>query len=287
MSRFCVLASGSGGNAAFLQVAGFGLLIDIGIGPRMLASRLATIGASWKDVNAVLLTHTHTDHWKDRTLAQLRSCKLPLYCHPRHLETLSFAESFQPLKAAGLIRPFEADRSFTLADRLTCRALPIPHDSDPTFGFRIDGGASLFGGSWSLGYAADLGMMPPPLVEAFQDVNVLALEFNHDEEMECRSGRPAHLIQRVLGEHGHLSNHQGAEALGHILRTSTSGKLRQLVQLHLSHQCNRPALAQTAARSVLDAHLHPVEIITASQDRPTRVIELDVDVEAKFSSRSA
>src|SRR5207247_1154514 len=60
-ARFCVLASGSAGNCAFLQADGFGLLIDIGLGPRFIASRLATVGASWRHVHAVLLTHTHSD----------------------------------------------------------------------------------------------------------------------------------------------------------------------------------------------------------------------------------
>jgi phosphoribosyl 1,2-cyclic phosphodiesterase len=86
--RFSVLASGSAGNASFLQVDGFGLLIDIGIGPRLIASRLASIGASWQKVNAALLTHTHGDHWKERCLRHLAAMRIPLYCHPRHHEVL-------------------------------------------------------------------------------------------------------------------------------------------------------------------------------------------------------
>src|SRR5262245_57043447 len=87
-ARFCVLASGSAGNCTFLQVDGFGLLIDIGLGPRLLGARLSAVGASWKHVNAVLLTHTHTDHWKDLTLLQLRRLGIPLYCSPEHHNSL-------------------------------------------------------------------------------------------------------------------------------------------------------------------------------------------------------
>ena len=68
-ARFCVLASGSSGNCVFVQSDGFGFLIDFGIGPRFIASRLAAVGATWRDVHAVFLTHTHTDHWKELTLA--------------------------------------------------------------------------------------------------------------------------------------------------------------------------------------------------------------------------
>ena len=72
-ARFITLASGSGGNAAVVATDGGCVLIDAGLGPRLLASRLATVGLSWPCVRGVLLTHTHSDHWQDRTLAQLRA----------------------------------------------------------------------------------------------------------------------------------------------------------------------------------------------------------------------
>src|SRR5437879_4744992 len=87
--QFTVLASGSSGNASLLRVNGFGLLIDAGLGPRLLASRLKAVGRSWKDVNAVILTHTHGDHWKERTLVQLSRLRIPLYCHAGHHDALS------------------------------------------------------------------------------------------------------------------------------------------------------------------------------------------------------
>src|SRR5437867_4414245 len=82
--RFSILASGSSGNAALLEAGGFGLLIDAGLGPRQLASRLAAVGSSWEKVSAVILTHTHSDHWKDRTLKHLRHRGIPFYCHEGH-----------------------------------------------------------------------------------------------------------------------------------------------------------------------------------------------------------
>ena len=69
--RFAVLASGSQGNASLIQADGFGVLLDAGLGPRMLDDRLRASGHSWDCVHAMLLTHTHTDHWNDRTFAWL------------------------------------------------------------------------------------------------------------------------------------------------------------------------------------------------------------------------
>jgi len=275
MPRFWMLASGSSGNAAFLQSDGFGLLIDAGIGPRLLSSRLAAIGKSMKDVSAVLLTHTHTDHWKDRTFAQLRTNHVPLYCHQGHFDFLAFSSpAFESLRKANLVRGFMGNEPFEFPTALRCLPVPIPHDSDPTFAFRIEGSADLFGDTWSLGYAADLGAAPSALIDAFRDVNVLALEFNHDEEMERRSGRPWSLIARVLGDEGHLSNRQAATTLRDLLFASTSGQLKHVVQLHLSRHCNRPRLAQAAAKQVLDKIGYPITLHTARQDVPTRAIEL-------------
>ena len=275
MPRFCVLASGSSGNAAFAEVDGFGVLIDAGIGPRLLSSRLAVIGKSIKNVQAVLLTHTHKDHWKERTLAQMRTHGVTVYCHAAHFEFLAgISPAFETLRAADLVRSYAGDQPFALPHGLTCLPVPIPHDSDPTFAFRIDGSRDLFGETWSLGYAADLGTTGACLIEAFRGVNVLALEFNHDEEMEKRSGRPWNLIERVLGDEGHLSNRQAAAALLDVLKTSAGGRLRHVIQLHLSRQCNRPGIAQSAAKQVLSQLDFPVALHTAKQDEPTRTIEL-------------
>lgn len=275
MPRFCALASGSSGNAAFVQAGDFGLLIDAGIGPRLLSARLASIGKSILNVQAVLLTHTHTDHWKERTLAQMRTHRIALWCHPAHAEFLgNVSDAFNALRKADLVHEFATDRLFELPHGLKCLPVPVPHDSEPTMAFRLDGPADLFGDCWSLGYAADLGSTPSFLFEAFRNISMLALEFNHDEDMERRSGRPLHLIQRVLGDHGHLSNRQAAATLQKLLLTSQRSRLRQVVQLHLSQQCNRPGIAQGTAKQVLAELDYPVALQTARQNEPTRVVEL-------------
>ena len=96
------------------------------------------------------------------------------------------------------------------------------------------------------------------------DVDVLALEFNHDVALERGSGRSPRLIARVLGDHGHLSNEQAAALVRHVLRLSEPGRLRHLIQMHLSRDCNRPALARQA---VGDLPEH-IEVHTAVQHRP-------------------
>lgn len=254
--RFTVLASGSSGNASLVEADGFGVLIDAGLGPRLLSSRLAAFGASWNRIQAVLLTHTHHDHWNERTIAHLTRRRIPLYCHPNHHETLStFCPSFAGLKDEHLVHGYEAEQEVILTPGLRCRPFPVRHDSGATFGFRFENSEEIADPAVVLAYAADLGSWTAELVHHLADVDLLALEFNHDEEMEKQSGRAPELIARVLGEEGHLSNAQAAELLREVLLRSEPGRLEHVVQLHLSRHCNLPALAAQAARAVLaDGH---------------------------------
>lgn len=267
--HFTVLASGSGGNASLLEVDGFGVLIDVGLGPRVLAARMAAIGASWQRVRAVLLTHTHGDHWSDPTFTHLRRLQIPLYCYGEHeASLLGYSAALPALKAANLVRPYKVDGELSLAPTLFCKPLPLSHDGGGSFGFRFEVRGDLFGNGPCLGYASDLGSWTPELAQALADVNVLALEFNHDVDMEMLSGRAPQLIARVLGDHGHLSNAQAAALLREVLNRSTPGRLQHVVQLHLSRQCNCPSLAATTARAIFVDDGHGIEVHTASQDKP-------------------
>jgi phosphoribosyl 1,2-cyclic phosphodiesterase len=267
--QFTVLASGSSGNASLLQADEFGILLDAGLGSRTLARRLEAVGISWNQIHAVLLTHIHTDHWKDTTFAQLVRRRIPLYCHVDHQRVLRMqASTFGTLQAENLIRDYAAHQEFVPAPGLRCRPLPIRHDGGPTFGFRFEASANLFGHAHALAYVADLGSWDDELALALADVDLLALEFNHDVAMEYASGRSPYLIARVLGEEGHLSNAQAAGLLRAALRRSTPGRLRHVVQLHLSRECNRPALAAEAARAALAELAAEAQLHTASQDEP-------------------
>jgi phosphoribosyl 1,2-cyclic phosphodiesterase len=250
--RITVLASGSSGNATLVESENGSLLIDAGIGPRILASRLTDAGASWSQLRAVLLTHTHSDHWDDGTLSQLCRREIPLYCSPAHHTVLeSWSPGFKQLKSANLVRDYDTASVIESGSGLRCLPVPLRHDGGPTFGFRIEAAADLFGASCRIAYAADLGCWDASLAASLADVELLALEFNHDVALECASRRSPSLIARVLGDEGHLSNDQAAGLLREVVRLSPPGRLQHLVLLHLSRECNRPALALEAAQNIL------------------------------------
>jgi phosphoribosyl 1,2-cyclic phosphodiesterase len=267
--RFSVLASGSSGNASLLQAGAFGVLLDFGLGPRSLGQRLEAVGASWHHVHAAILTHLHSDHWRERSLARLHRLGAPLYCHAEHAVFLSqTSPAFRALDADELVRLYESGEELRLGERLRCVPVPLPHDCGATFGFRFEGPRDIFGHAERLAYATDLGSWTNELARFFANVDLLALEFNHDVELEAQSRRSPELIARVLGDEGHLSNAQAAALVNAVLGLSEPGRLRHVVQLHLSGDCNRPQLAAMAARAVVAEWDVSIAVHTARQDRP-------------------
>lgn len=264
-ARITVLGSGSSGNATLVQAAGRGLLIDFGFAQRDLGLRLQAAGLNWSNINAVLLTHTHGDHWNRYTLEQFRRLKIPLIAHALHHDALAACEEYGPLKKAGLVHGYSAT-PFTLGGFLRVQPVEVPHDSEPTFAFRI-GQALPDGTSWSYGHASDLGCVPESLLDLFCGVDALALEFNHDVQLERASPRPRHLVQRVLSDRGHLSNAQAADALRAWIDT---GDIQAVVALHLSRDCNRPELALCAATAAAPQ----AQIYASTQSQPTPTIAI-------------
>jgi phosphoribosyl 1,2-cyclic phosphodiesterase len=249
--QFAVLASGSKGNSTLVRGACPGLLIDVGIGPRTLDERLESVGATWSDVAACVLTHTHSDHVDSATFAELARRRLCLYCHEGHRPALAVDPGFRRLDEARLVSCYQEDRPFLTTTGLRLEPISLPHDGGPTFGFRIEVSGPRRSRPVSVGYLADSGSWSESMADALADVDVLGVEFNHDVDMQKSSGRPWILIRRNLGDRGHLSNGQGAELVEAVLKRSRHGSIRHLVLLHLSQQCNRPRLAVDAAKSVL------------------------------------
>lgn len=265
--RMTVLASGSAGNATLIEGDGFGLLVDCGLPPQELTARLQVAGASWERVNAVVITHTHTDHWNRYTLEHLRRRNTPFFAHARHHDALATHAAYGPLAKAGLTHPYQPGERLSLGGGLSVRAVQVPHDSDPTFGVRVDYAGE--GGGWAVGVASDLGKVPDGVYDLFAGVDVLAIEFNHCEQMERASRRPRFLVERVLGDFGHLSNRQAAEA---VRRFAAADELQAVVQLHLSRDCNTAELANEAGRAAVAGT--DTQVITATQWHPTPSLPL-------------
>jgi len=262
--QFAVLASGSRGNASLVRAGPAGLLIDFGLAPRALSARMEGVGATLDHVGSALLTHTHGDHVHPTTLRLFAVRKIALYCHEGHRASLATRPGFRDLDGLGLVRHYD-DRPFLTPGGLRVEPVTLSHDGGPTFGFRVEGRPERRSRPVAVGYMTDTGCWSEATADAMSDVDALGIEFNHDVDLQRNSGRAAYLVARNLGPRGHLSNDQGAGLVAAILGRSSPGSLRHLVLLHLSEQCNRPALALRQARGAVRSAGRRIAIHAAGQ----------------------
>lgn len=234
---FSVLASGSGGNCTAIRADDAGgrrrlLLVDLGLSPRMTRSRLAQVDCAWQQVTEVLLTHLDSDHFRPTWVAPLRNSAVRVHARPEHCRALHAlglpAERLHPIGGDGAPTRARLDADIDVT------ALPLPHDDGWTSGWVIEHRGV------RLGYATDLGVAPPTLLELFVQLDAVLLESNYDPVLQLASRRPEFLKRRIMGGRGHLSNEQALEAL--LAISARCGSLQHIALLHLSRQCNDPAL---------------------------------------------
>ncbi|MBN2643929.1 MAG: MBL fold metallo-hydrolase [Desulfuromonadaceae bacterium] len=230
--RVCQLASGSKGNALYIESGQTRILIDAGLSARRLSAHLQDIGIEAASLDAVFLTHEHVDHTSG--LGPLcRRYALPLYCTQ---QTFSVLEKLGPVKT----RFFESGESVVLKD-LRVQSFPVTHDAVEPVGFVIEGCEG------RVGLATDLGVATRLVQDRLQQCRVLVLETNHDEEMLREGPYPWPLKQRIRSRHGHLSNREGSELLAQLLWPG----LEALFLAHLSETNNTPQAAQSCVAHVL------------------------------------
>jgi len=240
--RFCSLASSSRGGNAYLVEGGDGtrVLVDCGLGIRRLEASLLELGVLPQTLSGVLVTHDHRDHVRALWVRKPFTAKhgVPLLASEATLFSLEVSGPADHLGDTQAVRPDETVRVGGL------QVLPFlkPHDAPDPLGFLLDDGSS------RLGVVTDLGRVDPAVARLLEDCTYLIFEANHDVRMELTSGRPQHLIDRVLGDLGHLSNEQAARALAAIVGRTT----RLVVLAHLSDECNLPELAFSTVSRALD-----------------------------------
>lgn len=249
--KVCLLASGSKGNSILVESGRTRLLIDAGLSAKEIRRRLGLVGIDVDSLDALLITHEHTDHV--RGLGPLvRQLNLPLY-----LQT-DLARKLPDIGKSECVREFVDGEEFTVND-LRVRPFAITHDSLAPVGFTLTGELG------KVGVATDLGIVTRLVTECLQDCRALVLETNHDEALLRDGPYPWKLKQRVRSSHGHLSNIAGSTLLHDLLWPG----LDSVFLGHLSETNNRPELALQAVNAVLNQqNVCAPEIIVGKQHSP-------------------
>jgi phosphoribosyl 1,2-cyclic phosphodiesterase len=241
--RFTSLASGSSGNATLVEACAEDgaitrVLIDCGLGPRRLAASLASRGCAVADLDAVFVTHEHSDHVGG-----------VLALHKRHGTPVWASAGTWAAATARAGAPIPAhvacDGECIAIGALTLHPFAVPHDSAEPLQLVCSDGRS------RLGVVTDLGEPTDAVALALQGCDALLLECNHDRAMLDDGPYPVWLKRRIGGTRGHLANHQSAA----LLDACRHDGLRHVVAAHLSRQNNEPSLALAALQGALSDSL--------------------------------
>ena len=253
MLKITSLGSGSKGNSTLVQYKSTNILVDSGFSCKELESRLSSRGILPQQVNAVLVTHEHSDHFKG-VPAFANKFKIPAWMS----KGTSLHPSVAKLKSINL---FNSHVAFKLGD-IDVEPVLVPHDSREACQF------VLTADEWRMGILTDLGHITPFIVEKFQQLDALMIEFNHDKTMLLQGKYPAKLKSRVGGPLGHLSNEQAEK----FLLDYQCPRLKLICAMHLSEENNCPQLV----RSILEELTEDLntEFVLADQNDGFDWIEL-------------
>ena len=236
-SDFNILGSSSSGNCALLRTGNSKILIDAGFSGKRIGLMLETVGESIDTIDAVFLTHEHSDHAQGiRGLA--KRSDLPVFANRDTAEAVQ-----DKLVKKVNWQVFQTGTGFQFRD-IEVRSFSVPHDAYDPVGFTFHWGEidDLISPAQSLAWVTDLGHMPEHIKQHIKSVQILVLEANYDEMLlDSDDRRPWSLKQRIRGRHGHLSNDACFEALSALNGSST---LREVYLAHLSKDCNTLELVQ-------------------------------------------
>ena len=226
--KICTLASGSSGNSLYIESEGAKILVDAGISLRQIGLRLRRLDVEISEIDAVVVTHEHSDH-----TAALPRIDAPIYVASATLHL--WKDKVTSLSEFGSDAPFE------IKD-LRITPFSVPHDALDPVGFTIESQKSE-----KVGVVTDIGCVTQLVKERLKGSDVLVLEYNHDNDILLYSHYPWDLKQRIKGRLGHLSNIQASELLGELMHR----RLKHVVLAHLSQVNNRPEVAFESATSVV------------------------------------
>ena len=265
MLKFTALGSGSAGNSYWFGSKHHGVLIDCGLSTKQIKKRMEDNGLSFSQIDAVFITHGHTDHvgsCKILHKALNKDREVPFYmskgthafsddrCLPKSIEFISCGDTVQ-------------------VGDLVVEAFGVTHDAPETLAYRVEN-KGLYGG-----VLTDLGSITPKVLNKMRSLSIMALEFNHDPKMLFEGTYAYSVKERVASMEGHLSNQQAEDALAQV----ASPRLQQLIAAHISERNNTLSHVEyhiTRALKRANA-IHDIKVHLADQHSQSPVFEIKAE----------
>ncbi len=260
--RFSILASGSTGNSVYIENDLGAYLVDAGLTAKRIEAQLAKIGRSMKNVNAIFVTHEHSDHIKGVGVLA-RKHGIPIYANQKTWQAMD-----------GLVGDIALEQRFQFDmetvhsfGSISIESFAVSHDSvDPMFYVFHEGDRKL-------AIITDTGYVSDRMKGIIKNADSFVFESNHDVGMLQMGRYPWSVKRRILSDVGHVSNEDAAIAMSDVIEQ----KETQIYLSHLSRDNNMKDLARMSVEQTLQTcgiiagefvHLHdtdaeePTELIT-------------------------
>lgn len=251
--KVIVLSSGSKGNTTYIETQTTKILIDIGNTCKYITEKLSTIGVTLGEINAILITHTHTDHIKGlKTFTNNYSA--PIYITEKMHPKIPYVKQYKYIESSLI----------TIRD-IKINIIKTSHDAEDSVGYIINNNDK------SIVYITDTGYINKKYHPMLSNRDIYIMESNHDVEMLNNGPYPFPLRQRILSDKGHLSNHDSAKYICDFIGPKTTN----IVLAHLSHENNTPELAkETLLAKLQELNMTQIHIDIALQDQETEIIQV-------------
>jgi phosphoribosyl 1,2-cyclic phosphodiesterase len=250
--KIASLNSGSNGNCYYVAAGGKAVLVDAGISCKETEKRMARIGLTMKDVQAIFISHEHSDHIRGLEVLS-KKYQLPVYITPATLKNSKL--NIHP----DLVRTFNND-SFIQLEHLAIKPFSKLHDAADPYSFVV----SAYG--INIGVFTDIGACCHNVIRYFKECHAVFLEANYDTEMLETGMYPYYLKKRITGGHGHLSNHESLQ----LFTNHRSEAISHLILSHLSKDNNSPELV----KQLFEQHAGSTKIVVASRHCETDLFEI-------------
>jgi phosphoribosyl 1,2-cyclic phosphodiesterase len=256
--KFSILSSGSRGNSCYLETGDTRILVDAGLSGIEIERRLGAVGVLAQSLDAIVVTHEHSDHIKGVGVLA-RRFKLSVYANSQTLKSGEKALGKLPA-----VVPIQTGETLKIKN-ISVETFTKCHDAADPMGLVLSSNGA------KIGLVTDIGRSTRLAEDRLRACTALILEFNYDPTMLSEGPYPLYLKQRINSSEGHLSNEQAGE----LLETVSHDNLKWVVLAHLSETNNDPAKALHAARTVLDrCGLKQTRVLVGQQDEASPFIRI-------------
>ncbi|MHA1911274.1 MAG: MBL fold metallo-hydrolase [Candidatus Kariarchaeaceae archaeon] len=233
---FLAIRSGSSGNCIYIASETTKILIDIGLSYKIITQELKKIGVDFNQIDAILITHAHSDHIGTLPIIWSKHKNIPIYASEQTFEYSN--EKFSDKRWEDIRRESSNLESTTYIGDLSISSSPSIHDIEGAVIYSVSDGINM------ISVTTDTGDITSEMFDKIKNSSLFFIESNYSEYLLDKSNRSEMLKERI--RNCHLENIQTLNQLYYLI----GDKTKAVVLGHISEECNSPTTVQKNVQEI-------------------------------------